>query len=78
MWCDLYTPSPSNQSFYRLIASYQRGVGDHRWANDERGVMGLQISYSTLIGVLSTMHLMHAAHAPQLRHYNYYVYDEIQ
>ena len=34
-------PSPSNQSFYRQIAGYQRGVGDHRvgqwwegsWAN---------------------------------------------
>jgi hypothetical protein len=23
-------PSPSNQSFYRLIAGYQRGAGDHR------------------------------------------------
>ena len=23
-------PSPSNQSFYRQIAGYQRGVGDHR------------------------------------------------
>jgi hypothetical protein len=23
-------PSPSNQSFYRLIAGYQRGTGDHR------------------------------------------------
>ena len=23
-------PSPSNQSFYRLIAGYQRGAGDYR------------------------------------------------
>jgi hypothetical protein len=23
-------PSPSNQNFYRLIAGYQRGAGDHR------------------------------------------------
>jgi hypothetical protein len=23
-------PSPSNQSFYRQIAGYQRGAGDHR------------------------------------------------
>ncbi len=26
----LCRPSPSNQDFYRLIAGYQRGAGDHR------------------------------------------------
>ena len=26
----IYWPSPSNQSFYRQIAHYQRGVGNHR------------------------------------------------
>ena len=35
-----------------------------------RGVMGLQISCSALIGVHSTMHLMH----PNLRHYYYYIH----
>ena len=40
-------PSPSNQSFYMLIAAYQRGAGRPMM----RGVMGLQISCS------ATMHL---------------------
>ena len=31
---DICWPLPTNQSFYRQIAGYQRGVGDH---NDERG-----------------------------------------
>ena len=36
-----------------------------------RGVTSLQNSCSTLIGVHSAMHVMHA---PHLRHYNYYVH----
>jgi hypothetical protein len=30
--CDtgICSPSPSNQSFYRQIAGYQRGAGDHK------------------------------------------------
>jgi hypothetical protein len=49
-------PSPSNQSFYRQIAGYQRGAGDHSKSRPMmRGVMGLQNSRSVLIGV----HAMH-------------------
>ena len=35
---DMYVcwPLPSNQSFYRQTAGYQRGVGDHRIDYDER------------------------------------------
>ena len=63
-------PLPSNQSFYRQIASYQRGVGDHRVGQCWEGLMGQQNSCKTLIEVHSTMHLMH----PQLRSWNYHLH----
>ena len=44
----------SNQSFYRVIADYMRGVGDHRVGWWWKEVMGQQNSCKTLIGV----HLM--------------------
>ena len=49
----------SNQSFYRQMASCGLGVGDHRVGQWRKGVMGQQNSCKTLIGVYSTMHLMH-------------------
>ena len=52
-------PLPSNQSFYRLIASYWMGVNDHEVPRGQKGIMGKQISYMTLIGMHLTMHLMH-------------------
>ena len=58
----LYWPLPSNQSFYSQIAGYQRGMGDRRV------VMGQLNRYrcKTLIGVHSTMHLMHPSSVLQL------------
>ena len=52
-------PLLRNQSFYRQIAGCGMGVGDHRVGQWWKGVMGQQNSYKTLIGVHSTMHLMH-------------------
>ena len=51
--------SPSNPSFYRQIIGYGMSVDDHRIAWWWKGVMDKQIGYLTLIGVHSTMLLMH-------------------
>ncbi len=56
-------PSPSNQSFYRLIAGYQRGAGDHRVGQ------GLEGSWAYKIGLVVHWTMHAAPHAPQLRHY---------
>ena len=50
---------PSNQSFYKEIIGYGVSVGEHRVARRWKGVMGQQNSYMTLIGVHSTMHIVH-------------------
>jgi hypothetical protein len=48
-WPTNCRPSPSNQRFYRVIAGYQRGAGDHRvYRPMMRGVMGLQIIMSNI------------------------------
>ena len=70
-WLCIFTcwPSPSNQSFYRQIAGYQRGVGDHRPMM--RGGRGpTNYSYKNLTGVHSTMHLMHPNLASFPGHFN--------
>ena len=40
----------------KVIASHQRGTGDHRVGQWWEGVMDQEDSYKTLIGVHSTMH----------------------
>ena len=45
---------PSNQSFYRQFASYGKEVGRHKVGQNYQ-----QNSYLTVIGVHSTMYLMH-------------------
>ena len=51
-------PLPSNQSFYRQITGYQRGVhvGGHRVGQGWKGVMGQQNSCKTSIEVHLIMH----------------------
>ena len=58
----LFIITYSNQSFYRQIVGYRMTVtveypSDER--ERERGITDKQISYMTLIGMYSTMHLIH-------------------
>ena len=50
---------PSNQSFYRQFASDGKWVGHHKVGQWWTEVNYQQNSYLTVIGVHSTMHLMH-------------------
>ena len=49
-------PLPSNQSFYRQIASYRRPVGDHRVGQWWKGVMGQQKYTHTMLGTHTHTH----------------------
>ena len=49
----------SNQSFYRQFAGYGKGLGHHKVGQWWTEVNYQQNSYLPVIGVYSTMHLMH-------------------
>ena len=58
-WLNFVGRCLATKSFYRQIASYGMGIGDHRVAQWWEGVIGQQNSCKMLFGVHSTMHLVH-------------------
>ena len=60
MYLYLCLSLPRDYSFYRQITGYGMNIDDHKVHSlMMKGVMGKQISYMTLFGVHSTVHLMH-------------------